>query len=209
MNYFKDIPRYKGRYAINNSGTIRRNKRVIKQNSSKGNLYTRVIKEKYLKPIINPSGYLTIKLTTEEGVSKTEFIHKLVAETFLENKHNKKEVNHIDHNKLNNHVSNLEYVTRQENMKKYYEFSGIERKKFYCKKCHKEISRHSLHCIKCNKRVRKNLYEKLGKNKEDLIKEISKVQNFEKLGRKYKVTGNAVKKWCKKFGIPDTIEHYL
>ena len=46
----------------------------------------------------------------------TYSIHRLVALTFIENKENKPEVNHKDGNKLNNHVSNLEWNTTQENL---------------------------------------------------------------------------------------------
>ena len=46
----------------------------------------------------------------------TYSIHRLVALTFIENEENKPEVNHIDGNKLNNHISNLEWCTTQENL---------------------------------------------------------------------------------------------
>jgi hypothetical protein len=59
---------------------------------------------------INENGYIRVGI-----YNRTFALHRLVALTFLENPHNKEQVNHIDGNKLNNSVSNLEFVTNQEN----------------------------------------------------------------------------------------------
>ena len=61
---------------------------------------------------ISKKGYLQVCLTNKN----TYKVHRLVALTFIENKENKQEVNHKDGNKLNNHVSNLEWNTTQENL---------------------------------------------------------------------------------------------
>ena len=67
-----------------------------------------------LKPGMSSSGYLMVVLTND-GEKSTKNIHKLVANTFLENSENKKCVDHIDICKTNNHVSNLRYATTSEN----------------------------------------------------------------------------------------------
>jgi hypothetical protein len=60
--------------------------------------------------------YSTLKLSVN-NVSKTNSVHRLVAETYISNPENKPEVNHWDGNTHNNHVSNLRWSTRVENIK--------------------------------------------------------------------------------------------
>lgn len=73
---------------------------------------------------INNSGYRTVHLKKSE----TEFVHRLVAETFIPNEdpEHKKDVNHIDGNKLNNNVENLEWVSRSDNVRHAYA-NGLNR----------------------------------------------------------------------------------
>lgn len=60
------------------------------------------------------TGYLLVTLVNN-GVKKNQFIHRLLATHFIPNPENKAHVNHIDGNKQNNHLSNLEWNTPQEN----------------------------------------------------------------------------------------------
>lgn len=72
-------------------------------------------KERILKPILSgESGYLRIRI--RGGKQEMYSIHRLVAETFVPNPDKKPQVNHKDGNKLNNHVSNLEWTTSKENL---------------------------------------------------------------------------------------------
>ena len=71
------------------------------------------ITNKMLKHRINNRGYNNVDLYNIG--KRTKPIHRLVAEAFLENPDNKRCVDHIDRDKLNNHKSNLRYATNSEN----------------------------------------------------------------------------------------------
>ena len=73
--------------------------------------------KKFLKPA-NIGGYLSVRLYNSSiPKPKTMKVHRLVAITFLLNPENKPIVDHIDRNKLNNHVDNLQWATYSENSK--------------------------------------------------------------------------------------------
>lgn len=85
-------------YSVSDSGQVRRDD-------------TNHIKE----PRLNRYGYDVVDLY-KNGNRQTERIHRLVAEAFIPNPDNKPEVNHKDGNKRNNHISNLEWATKRENI---------------------------------------------------------------------------------------------
>lgn len=96
----------------------------IKQNnnyeiSNKGNVRNKNTK-RILKPAISNKGYYLIALSNK-GKSHTYTIHKLVMEHFNRCAFDYEVINHIDCNKLNNNISNLEYVTQKENCIKAWE----------------------------------------------------------------------------------------
>ena len=82
--------------------------------SNKGRFINK--KGKLIKGTINQFGYVSIRMNFEDGF-KVSSLHRIVAYAFLgKPPHKDDEVNHIDGNKLNNCVENLEWVTHKQNM---------------------------------------------------------------------------------------------
>ena len=83
-----------------------------------------VNKGKILTPSIDSNGYKIIVLQTDTGKTNRKLcrVHKLMAETFLRDLNDGEEVNHINGNKLDNSISNLEIVSYKSNNKKYIDF---------------------------------------------------------------------------------------
>lgn len=86
------------------------------------------INDKPAKAVLNGRGYLKVFLPTGDGKRTSRPIHRLVACAFLDNTERLPVVNHIDGNKHNNDVTNLEWVTHQENSRKALELKARERK---------------------------------------------------------------------------------
>ena len=83
-----------------------------------GNVYNK--DHKKLHQQINRSGYCMVKLC-RNGYEKLCSVHRLVADAFFDGDHDGLEVNHIDGNKQNNRLSNLEWCDRSYNLKHSYE----------------------------------------------------------------------------------------
>lgn len=118
---FVDIPGYEGYYQVSNYGNVRSLDRVIKEKTGK----TQTLKGRVLKQRTNPGGYRYIELG-KNGTKVTFAIHHLVAQAFMPNPGNKRTVNHIDGNKLDNSLINLEWATYSENLEHAYK-TGLRR----------------------------------------------------------------------------------
>lgn len=77
-------------------------------------------KKRFLPLFDNGHGYFGVNLSFVDGY-KRKYIHRLVGVCFIENIHSLPEINHIDGDKSNNHVSNLEWVSKTDNISKGYE----------------------------------------------------------------------------------------
>lgn len=101
---WEPIKDYEDLYMISNTGLVKR----IKFINGKHNF----AQERLLKPILNKDGYMFVRLC-KDGKTKNKRIHKLVVSAFLGE--SDLQVDHIDGNKQNNRLDNLEYVTPKEN----------------------------------------------------------------------------------------------
>ncbi len=86
-------------------------------------------KERILKPCPNTRGYLIVFVAGKWEKQRCNLIHQLVAKTFLPNPESKPQVNHKDGNKLNNSVTNLEWMTHQENIQHAWDTGLFEEKR--------------------------------------------------------------------------------
>tara|TARA_R110000744_G_scaffold148351_2_gene261407 strand:- start:19599 stop:20117 length:519 start_codon:yes stop_codon:yes gene_type:complete len=97
---------YEGLYKINKQGYVY-------------SLYS----NKFLKNVKQKNGYLTVTLF-REGKGKMFLVHRLVGITFIEKVNGRNQINHIDRDKENNKVCNLEWVTPKENVRHYFKNGG-------------------------------------------------------------------------------------
>lgn len=118
MELFDNLKNYEGYYMINRLGQIKTLKR-------KGT------DERILKDCVCKNGYKAVSLC-KNGVQKTKTIHRLLAIQYLDNNENKRCIDHIDRNRLNNNLENLRWATYSENnfnVKKLKGFIVIDKNK--------------------------------------------------------------------------------
>lgn len=108
---YKAIKGYEGIYEVNELGQIRSIDRIVECKDGS----TRKCNGRDLKLQMDQGGYAVVILH-KNGVAKTFNFHRLVAETFIPNPDNLPEVHHLNHDRKDNRVKNLQWVTRAEQM---------------------------------------------------------------------------------------------
>lgn len=114
---WKDIPGYEGIYQVSNTGKVRSLTRKVHNYMKPG---------RELTPHDNGRHYQYVSLYGNGKKQKHAYIHILVATAFLGSSDGRTQVNHKDFNKKNNCVDNLEWVTREQNIRHFRESA-------YCK----------------------------------------------------------------------------
>lgn len=92
-----------------------------------------------LKSWIGPNGYRSVSMSRNSGVRKPESLHRIIGEVFIRNNTpfeiSDLEINHEDGNKLNNSILNLEWVTKQENVRHGYTLDSNKNKRCIIATC--------------------------------------------------------------------------
>lgn len=145
---WKEIKGYEEKYLVSNLGRVKSLERKDRMG--------RKVKERIIIPRVHSSGYLRVGLCRKDF-----YIHRLVAETFINNPENKQYVNHKDGDKTNNNVCNLEWSTPSENMLHAY---------YVLKYSNSEIMRSHATCM--NKIIKEKERRRFS---EEQIKEIRKL----------------------------------
>ncbi len=132
MEIWKDVIGYEGQYQVSNKGNVRSLDRVIDVDREGARKQKMFSKHRMLR-MQKLNGYYRVRLNNGKKI-KRYFVHRLVAEAFLENKNNFPIVNHKDENRSNNCVENLEWCTYSYNVR--YGSSLVKLTKFHpnCKK---------------------------------------------------------------------------
>jgi hypothetical protein len=164
---WKDIEGTDGRYSVSDDGQIRANWSDVPRRNLKTRV--RIEKQKLLRAWVHTTGYLRVSL----GRNNYLYVHRLVALAFLDNPDRLPQVDHIDGNRLNNHVTNLRWVTAKQNV-----LAGGERHNWDTQRQASEERRIHIH--------RRALYQSLR----------DQGYSYRHIGRLFNTSHSAIKKAC-------------
>lgn len=117
---WRPVKGYESLYEVSNHGNVRSLDRVVYQLHKDGGQARHVYKGKQLTILIRPNGYCYVNLVKDRHM-KSPNVHRLVAIAFLDKPEGKDIINHIDADKTNNHVDNLEWCTQSHNAQHAYD----------------------------------------------------------------------------------------
>ena len=157
--------------------------------SKNGDIYSKK-SSKFLKRRCDRYPWYETVIFSIKGKNIVKSVHRLVALTFISNPENKKEVNHKDFNKLNNHISNLEWVTRKENIQHAWDNNKMMggKRKYQIRRY--MVKGRNLEYEKTDsyKELNRNRVKKFIDTKPDIFKEIQKkyhAKNIQEVSDRY------------------------
>lgn len=112
MNW-KPVVGYEGLYEVSETGAVRGLDRAVVRSDG----VVRTVPGRIMSYRENPDGYLLAKLS-KNGRARWVPRHRIVAEAFIPNPNGLQEVNHINHDRTDNRIENLEWCTHQDNIRK-------------------------------------------------------------------------------------------
>lgn len=190
----------------NNSKTLRR---ILDENNidyshftGRARVYTNTsisIKEYLSNRVKIKSGELKIKLL-KEGLKENKC--EICGITEWQGKPIVCQLHHIDGNNQNNNLENLQILcpnchSQTEN---YCGKANVNKTKYYCKDCGKEINKGSVYCTICSHKHTRKVEDR--PSKEELLQDFKELKSFVKIGTKYGVSDNAIRKWFIQVGLP-------
>lgn len=108
---WKDVVGYEGTYMVSSLGRVKSLERTIPING-----HYQFVRERFLAINMNTGKYSCTNLSLE-GKHRTVLVHRIVAKAFIPNPNNFATINHIDGDKQNNRVDNLEWMTQLDNVR--------------------------------------------------------------------------------------------
>ena len=110
MEEWRQVKGYEGYYEVSNLGRVKRTGNKVKR----GN-HILTVPIRIMKPLDNGKGYLRVKLTMKNK-SRRVMLHRIIADAFIPNPESKPNINHINHDRKDNRIENLEWCTQSENV---------------------------------------------------------------------------------------------
>ncbi len=145
----------------------------------------------------NGTGYIQIKLRKNK-IRKSFYVHRLVYETFIGCIPDNMEINHMDFDKTNNSISNLEVVKHIDNVHHFYKNKYKYVLPIECERCGTKLSSGARRlCLSCYQKYEYKI-TKVDRNK---LLNMLNLYNMSEAGRRLGVSHTTVRRWRKKYNI--------